>query len=124
MYCSVLAGYQWISEHNRLYCPFHAQNNHMHAIVSPEIWNQMDELIIPGTVYIISNMNVSPATGLFRPVHATDCIHFTPSTTVVVYPNNDLSIPMHKFVFTPLNEFDNRMFYYYDDHQPFYSTGK
>lgn len=32
----------------------------MHAIIAHEIWN-------PGSMYIITNMNVSEATDLFRP---------------------------------------------------------
>lgn len=96
----------------------------MQAYIAPELWNQISHHMNAGTMYIITNMNVSPATGLYRPVHSRDCIHFTPSTTVVLYPNDDLLIPMHKFVFTPLNDFRDRLSFYYDDHEPLYSTGK
>ncbi|XP_074374305.1 replication protein A 70 kDa DNA-binding subunit A-like [Apium graveolens] len=98
------------------------ENNHMHAVVAPELWNLFAGIITPGTIYCIRNMNVSPATGLFRPVHSKDMIHFTASTTVVLDLNNDLFIPRHKFHITPLNELRDSFYFYGPENQPVYST--
>ncbi|XP_074323504.1 uncharacterized protein LOC141660419 [Apium graveolens] len=98
------------------------ENNHMHAVVAPELSNLFAGIIIPGSIYCIRNMNVSPSSGLFRPVHSKDMIHFTAPTTVVLDLNNDLFIPMHKFHITPLNELRDSFYFYGSEHQPVYST--
>ncbi|XP_074342910.1 replication protein A 70 kDa DNA-binding subunit A-like [Apium graveolens] len=98
------------------------ENNYMHAVVALELWNLFAGIITPGTIYCIRNMNVSPATGLFRPVHSKDMIHFTASTTVVLDLNNDLFIPRHKFHITPLNELRDSFYFYGPENQPVYST--
>ncbi|XP_074357101.1 uncharacterized protein LOC141696867 [Apium graveolens] len=99
------------------------ENNHMHAVVAPELWNLFAGIITPGTIYCIRNVNVSPTTALFRPVHSKDMIHFTAFTTFVLDLNNDLFIPRHKFHITPLNELRDSFYFYGPENQPVYSTG-
>ncbi|XP_074323358.1 replication protein A 70 kDa DNA-binding subunit A-like [Apium graveolens] len=98
------------------------ENNHMHPVVDPELWNLFVGIITPGSIYCIRNMNVSPSTGLFRPVHSKDMIYLTASTTVVLELNNDLFIPMHKFHITPLNELHDS-FYFMDLNTSLYVFG-
>ncbi|XP_074352464.1 replication factor A protein 1-like [Apium graveolens] len=98
------------------------ENNHMHAVVAPELWNLFVGIITPGTIYCIRNMNVSPATGLFRPLHSKDMIHFTASTTVVLDLNIYLFIPRHKFHITPLNELRDSFYFYGPENHPVCST--
>lgn len=76
----------------------------MQAYVSPTIWNQFGGIINPGGLYSITNMHVSAAFGLLRPVRSSRCIHFIPSTMVHVEPHFELIIDMHKFELTPLSE--------------------
>lgn len=95
----------------------------MQDFVSPRICNQLGAIINPGSLYVITNIHVSPATEILRPVPFPNCIHFIHSKTVLLDPEDDFAIPMHKFECTPLGDLYERHMLYGADRPPLYSVG-
>lgn len=105
-------------------CLFNEQNNHIHATISPHLWNNFHNVILEGGLYEIVNVRVLEAYGYFRPVSATKCISFLSSTLISPYANDDYIIPFHKFEFKPLaGLYDIAHSYEVLNQKPIYSTG-
>lgn len=102
---------------------YFVQNTHLHATVSPQLWNYFQNILNEGGLYEIVNIRVMPATGYYRPVHSTKCISFIRLTTITPILDDDISIPMHKFEIVPLPILSETPFIYDNMDEPIYSTG-
>ncbi|XP_074378068.1 uncharacterized protein LOC141719592 [Apium graveolens] len=81
------------------------KNDHMQAFVRADIWYSLDNTIVEGQMYEITNFITTHASGTLRPVRSVLKIVFTPLTTVqTMYPNDldQIFIERHNFEFVSL----------------------
>lgn len=124
--CAILIYYAYINYNGYVDCSFFiscAQNTHVCAFVSPQIWNQYNGLITAGLCYFISNLRVCATTGLLRPVSSSKVITFIPSTTVVLDEHDDGIIPNQKFELLPLRDMYHHPWFSATDQIPTYAIG-
>ena len=99
------------------------QFSHIHAIITPAIWNQIGHHVLEGHVYIVRNFRVLAPQGRLRPVRNTKCISFFDQTTMHQIPGEDLNIRLHKCEIVPIDNLagliDSEDLYY----KPLYATG-
>ena len=74
----------------------------IHAIITPEKWNNMTEPVVEGHVYEISEFLVRESRVNIRPLSTTKCIVFTPSTVMHSVMAVEYNIPVNYFQFTPI----------------------
>lgn len=95
----------------------------MLATVSPTVWGQFAGIFNQGSLYRITNVHVSQARGVLRPVRSSNCIAFLPTTVVEMEPVDDFVIPRNHFELIQLAELANPPRNFPLDEVPVYSTG-
>ena len=76
------------------------------AVVYPDVWQQIRDILVEGRTYIIVNVRVSNATGDFRPVPNPRIVMLTNSTTISPHVPDTEMIPFHRFNYKTIPELD------------------
>ena len=96
---------------------------HIHAIVRPEIWNQINPNVLEGGLYIIRNFQVLPPQGRLRLVRINKCILLIQTTTINAIPVDDFAIRLHKFEIAPLSILEELIESDDPEYKPRYAPG-
>lgn len=103
---------------------YNSLNTHIHAIARPHIWENYENVLFEGGLYLIKNIYVRDAADYHRSVTNSKIIHILPCTVDTLYEHDNFMIPFPKFKLKSLGDLRGIVFGYSPEDVPVHSIGK